>query len=106
MAVGLVMRVSGLTVDRYEAVMEALGLSADAGDWPDGLISHLAGYTPDGWCVIDVWESQEQADAFIGGRLRLAFDRVGGLPQPQVTPVQIHLLHSEAARRTSPVVLR
>ena len=105
MAVGLVMHFSDLTSDHYDTVMTTLGLSADAGDWPDGLISHAAGATPDGWCVIDVWESQEQADAFIGGRLRLAFEQVGGLPQPQVTPVRIHLLHGHG-RRLVPTVLR
>lgn len=98
MAVGLVMRFAGLTADRYDSLMQVMGLSADGGDWPDGLISHAAGTTPDGWCVIDVWESQEQADTFISDRLRLAFDLVGGLPEPEVMPVSIHLLHDHGRR--------
>ena len=54
MAIGLVMQFAGGTAQQYDAVMEKLGLEGDQGEWPDGIISHFAGATPDGWCVVDV----------------------------------------------------
>jgi hypothetical protein len=60
----------------YDAIMQELGLPlGDSGDWPDGIISHAAGSTPDGtWVVVDVWESQRPLTsswpAVSGRRLR------------------------------------
>ena len=39
-------------------------------DWqntgsPKGLIGHMAGPTPQGWGVVDVWESQADFDRFM-----------------------------------------
>src|ERR1700758_3589516 len=93
MAVGLVMTFKGLGAQRYEAIMRELGLTATGGTWPDGIISHAAGATQEGWCVVDVWESQEQFDRFLNGRLRPAFDATGGQQEPEVTAFQVHLLH-------------
>ena len=90
MAVGMVMQFRGLGEEQYEAVMRQLGLTSNRGDWPAGIISHVAGPTPDGWCVVDVWEAREQFDAFLRDRLRPAFDAVGGLPQPVVTFFRVH----------------
>ena len=95
MAVGLVMqfRGGGVGPDQYEAVMNQLGLPLGdvGGDWPEGIISHAAGSTQDGtWIVVDVWQSQEHFDRFLASRLGPAFQAAGGLPQPEVTPFQIH----------------
>lgn len=101
MAVGLVMTFKGLDARRYEAIMREMGLTATGGDWPEGIISHAAGATQDGWCVVDVWDSQEQFDRFLNGRLRPAFEATGGQEEPEVTAFQVHLLHehgSELAR--------
>jgi hypothetical protein len=36
-------------------------------DWSPGLLAHAAGPTEDGgWCVTEVWESQEALDEFNG----------------------------------------
>jgi quinol monooxygenase YgiN len=40
-----------------------------AEDLPEGWIFHAAGPTEDGWRVVEVWESQEAADAYFQGRL-------------------------------------
>jgi quinol monooxygenase YgiN len=40
--------------------------------------------------VIDVWESQQDFDAFLESRLMPAFEAVGGLPQPQVTTFDVY----------------
>jgi len=98
MAIGLVMRFEGVNARRYDAVMDQLGLTATGGDWPEGIISHAAGATRDGWCVVDVWESQEQFDTFLHTRLEPAFERAGGLPEPEVIPFEVHLLHEHGGQ--------
>jgi hypothetical protein len=37
-----------------------------------GLIAHVSGPTPDGWRIIDVWESQQDFDRFLVERLNPA----------------------------------
>jgi hypothetical protein len=94
MAVGLIMRFPDVGSDKYDAIMEELGLpfgdTGDADDWPEGIISHATGSTPDGdWTVVDVWESQAAFDRFFAASLGPAFEKVGGMPQPDVTPFQV-----------------
>ncbi len=50
----------------------------------EGLIFHSAGPIDGGWGVIDVWESRDAFDAFLGGRLRQAVGELGdrGFPGP------------------------
>jgi hypothetical protein len=93
MAIALILQFEGFDSDKYDAVQETLGLAANKGVWPDGLISHLAGNTPEGWCVIDVWESQAHFDRFFAERLKAAFDKVGGLSKPRITAVDIHNIY-------------
>jgi hypothetical protein len=46
-------------------------------DWSvDGILMHCAGEGPTGFPVVDVWESQEAAEAF-GARLAPALAEVG-----------------------------
>jgi len=53
----------GGTQEQYEEVGARLSESGgfnSLDDWPaDGILSHTAGPTDDGWRVIDVWESEE-----------------------------------------------
>jgi hypothetical protein len=60
-----------------------------ANEWPVGIISHTAGTAEQGWCLVDVWGSQERFDAFMGSRLGPAMGRAG-LPEPQVTPFEVY----------------
>ncbi len=70
--------------DLYEKVRAHLGLDAPAGG-----IFHCAGPSPNGgWRVIEVWESQEDADRFFRERLQPVLGRVGiPLVEPKVFPV-------------------
>ncbi len=53
----------------YERVRELLGMERPAGG-----IFHVAGPSPNGgWRVIEVWESEEDAQRFVSERLRPAF---------------------------------
>src|SRR3954452_108845 len=90
MAVCLTMQFAGMDTKKYDAVMGQLGLSSAIANWPQGILSHVAGPTSDGLCVVDLWESQQDFDAFMNSRLKPAFDAVGGLPQPSVTSFQVY----------------
>jgi hypothetical protein len=94
MAVCLVMQFAGADMSKYESVMEKLGLRSTNPHWPKGIVSHVAGKTSEGMCVVDVWDSQHDFDAFMQSRLKPAFDAVGGLPQPRVTSFQVHNSYS------------
>jgi hypothetical protein len=84
------MQFAGMDTSKYDGVMDKLGLSSANPNWPKGIVSHVAGRTSDGLCVVDVWDSQQNFDAFMTSRLKPAFDAVGGLPQPRVTSFQVH----------------
>jgi len=58
----------GVTQEQYEQVGARLtgghGLKS-LSDWPvEGILSHTAGPTDDGWRVVDVWESEEAFQRF------------------------------------------
>ncbi len=97
MAVCLMMQFTGVDAVKYEAVMEELGLSANA-NWPKGMISHIAGFDSDGMHVVDVWTSQRDFDDFADSQLKPAFEAVGGLPIPRVTAFNIHNRYSSDNR--------
>ena len=70
----------GADVAAYE---QAFGLLHPDGRWPDGQLDHIAGPTPDGFRVIDVWESRAAFERFeqdvlaplgFAGAPRLEFD--------------------------------
>ena len=85
MAYGLTLVFENVTEDQYWAVNDKLGLPK--GNWkssdaaPKGLVTHLAGPTPTGWLVIEVWDSRPDQEAFMAGRLGAALGEVG-LPAP------------------------
>ncbi len=66
MAIGFIFNNPGQTQEQYDAVVEQLNLAESQ---PEGWIFHAAGPTEDGWRVVEVWESQEAADAYFQGRL-------------------------------------
>ena len=88
MAVCLVVNVPGATLEQYDDVRQALGVPLE-----DGQISHVAGATEDGICVVDVWESRAHFDRFMQERLGEQLARVG-FPEPQITEFQVHASES------------
>src|SRR5208283_4220448 len=103
MAVGLIMQFSGVDAAKYDAILKEAGLKGKNAVWPAGIISHAAGPTADGWCVVDVWSSQAQFDRFLSKTLKPAFDRAGGMPEPHVTTFQIHnKYHRAYGHRSNP----
>ena len=62
----------------YDAVREKTGLERPAGG-----IFHAAGPSPSGgWRVIEVWESEQDAQRFVKERLLPAFEAIGVPPPP------------------------
>jgi hypothetical protein len=79
MAEVFILEFEGFDQAAYDQVNAELGIDMDSGegDWPAGLHTHLAGPTEGGWIVVEVWESQEDQDAFMQSRLAGALQNAG-----------------------------
>src|SRR3954467_4338998 len=96
MSVEYVMEFAGVDAAKYDEAMRALGLDGPDADWPRGLLSHTAGATDDGWCVVDVWESDEEFERFATQALGPTLGRIG-IPAPQPRRVEVHNWHVDNA---------
>ena len=96
MPIGQIMQFSGGSIAKYDAVKAELGWDGGEKGKPEGLLAHAAGATDDGFCVIEWWSSQGAWDKFFGDRLRPAFEKVGDIPQPQVTNFEVHASYPTA----------
>jgi hypothetical protein len=79
MALTVLYQIPGLTQDQYDQIIETLqagGITAQ------GRIYHVAGPMEGGWQVLDVFESQEAFERFIGGGLGPVMQRLGIAPPP------------------------
>jgi hypothetical protein len=80
MAYGIIATVPA-PIDMYKAVnaqvSEQMGEQA-----PSGLLVHVARKTSDGFQVVEVWESKQQADKFQDDVLAPIIDRVSGGQAP------------------------
>ena len=56
--------------------MDVLELRGVNPAWPNGIISHVVGFTHHGAYVVDVWQSLQIFDAFLENRLKPAFEIV------------------------------
>jgi hypothetical protein len=84
-AVCLIVNIPGATLEQYDQIREAIGDPLG-----EGQISHVAGATDAGMCVVDVWESRADFDRFMQERLGEQFARVGFSGQPQITEFEVH----------------
>jgi hypothetical protein len=89
MAVVLVHETPTLTREKYEQTVQKLSgkdRMEAASDWPvAGLLSHAAGEGPNGFRVVDVWESEEALNAF-AEKLTPVLQEVGVESEPEVYP--------------------
>ena len=73
------------SAEQYDEVIGAFAARGLAN--PDGRLFHVAWASPEGWNVLDVWESEEKL-AQIGDALKSVVENAGGTPMPpQVFPV-------------------
>jgi len=94
MSVAIVLQFDNVGQDKYDAIMKDLGLDRMGAKWPEGSLSHTAGKSANGWCVVDIWESEAAFAKFRESRLAASFARVGGMPEPKVTTFEVYYRHS------------
>jgi hypothetical protein len=76
-----------VTQEAYDKVVKSMmgkDRAESVSDWPeDGLLSHAAGQGPNGFRVVDVWESAEAAQRF-GEKLGPHLQEAGITTQPEI----------------------
>lgn len=63
MSVAVIFDVPGMTQRQYDDVIR--GLEAQSAAAPEGRLIHVAAARPEGWWVLDVWESPEHLERFL-----------------------------------------
>ena len=93
MAIGLRLDFANLGLEDYDRVCEALNFP---GDWPDGLLAHVAAEVDGRLRVMDVWESRERFDRFVEERLQAAMrEAVGDQAEPpEIAQTELHAFYS------------
>ena len=79
MAIGLIFSGSGVTESQYRQVLDQV---SPGNQPPPSMLYHAAGPSENGFCVIEVWESQEVATRFFEEQLGSALDAAGINVQP------------------------
>jgi hypothetical protein len=87
-AVAFVLDFEGGSLDQYDQVVAAMGLT-HGGPTPPGALFHWVTQTDGGLRVTDVWESQEAFDQFAQEQIGPQTQAVG-LPQPTITSYEVH----------------
>lgn len=89
MAVVLVVQAPGVTQEQYEDSVKRVstrGTLESPADWPvDGLLAHIAGEGPNGFRVVDVWESEDAMRRF-GETLIPVLKELGVEAEPEIYP--------------------
>lgn len=91
MAVVVVFESQSLTQERYEeSVRKVTGGNErldSPDDWPvEGMVAHIAGQGPNGFRVVDVWESEDAFRSF-GETLLPILQEIGVEGEPEIYPV-------------------
>jgi len=90
MAVMAIFTGTGFTKEMYEALRPVVRWESDP---PAGGLVHACGFDSDGRLhVADVWESEEEMNAFVGQRLIPGFQQLG-IPIPSVHVMPVHNLN-------------
>jgi quinol monooxygenase YgiN len=82
MAVGLLFDGIGVSQDQYEQVFNQV--TNHGAEPPTGSLSHHAGPTEGGFCVIETWESPEALQTFYETKLGAALEAAGIQVQPRI----------------------
>ena len=82
MAIGLLFNGVGVSQNQYEQVFNQV--TNNGTERVSGMLSHHAGPTEGGFCVIETWESQDALQQFFTERAGQALAAAGIQVQPQV----------------------
>jgi hypothetical protein len=96
MAVGMFMDWSGVTPEQYDAVRGTVNWE---GDTPAGALFHVATFDGEGAHIFDMWESAEDFQRFVEGRLTPGTQAAGLEGEPQVRIFDIHATFTPAFER-------
>jgi hypothetical protein len=83
----------GLTAEQYDSLRQAVTSEGPI----EGEILQVAGDTPDGFCVIDLWESQEHCDRAMERWMKVFQDQ--GITMEGMSPPErfdVHALHTSS----------
>jgi len=84
MAIGVIFNGMGVTEAQYRQV---LNQTSPGNQPPAGMLYHAAGASENGFCVIEVWESQAVAERFFQEQLGTALQAAGINVQPTLFEV-------------------
>lgn len=96
MAIGVLFDFPGVTQSQYEKTLTGLkpdGKFTKLADWPvKGVRLHVAGPTPTGWRVLDVWDSEADLNKF--AEVLMPVLKSSGFPdvKPQIFPVHNYIV--------------
>ena len=96
----LILEFTGVSEAEYAAVNKYLGIDMQTGqgDWPAGLLSHVAGEADDGTFIVsEVWSSRADHGAFMTSRLGAALGAGGVTAPPRVRWVPLVAFHQPGA---------
>lgn len=85
MAIGMIFDGVGVSQDQYQQVLNQVTNNGTE-EVPGGL-THVAGPTEDGFCVIETWESREAFQHFYETKLRDALEAADIQIQPKLFEV-------------------
>jgi hypothetical protein len=83
------MEFKGATLDQYDQVIAKMGFSHE-GPGATGGLFHWVASTDDGIRVTDVWETQEQFEAFGAEQIGPYTQEVGIPAPPEITIREVH----------------
>ncbi len=91
----LIVEFDGVGRKHYDDVNARLGIDMDSGDgdWPEGLLLHLAGAKTRGWVVFELWESRDAQKRFLDERLVPALEDAGVDPPTRMEWVDVATHH-------------
>jgi quinol monooxygenase YgiN len=84
MAVGVIFDGVGVTQAQYEQARDQV---LPGNKVVPGLLSHAAGPSENGWCVTEIWESQEVLEQFFREKLGAALQQANITVQPRMFQV-------------------
>lgn len=84
MAVGVIFQGDGVSQAQYQQVLDQV---SPGNQPPPGMSYHAAGPTEGGFCVIEVWDSQEAVQRFFEETLGQALQAANINVQPTTFPI-------------------
>ena len=76
MAVALLIELEGMTETMYDELCDRVELRDEP---PDGLIFHAAGPGPDGWRILDVWDTPDHWEVYFSDTVKPALTGIARL---------------------------